>query len=184
MDIEISTLGPDPLYTVMSANLTTIGKEVDFNKYSALTEVKKQAKWYELLEAEHSTLAFAPFIVRGEFRSDAMHQLARSTKGLPRFAIQSHRPDWTGKDRPPSDSLRSVMMMWNPLSWMAMCRERLCGLAMKETRITVDNICCAMVRHSDPLFYALGNVSIPMCHYRMRCPYGKKSCGRWERENE
>jgi hypothetical protein len=161
----------------MEANYTTIGKPYfsDQEKGLSLEKAKR------LMLEEHSTLAFAPFIVSGEFRGDVIQHLVRSTKGLPRFAVQSTRPDWSGKPRPSPDTLRKMWSLWNPLSWMAMCNQRLCHKAMKETRETIDGIREEMATGSESymFFKALAWASVPTCVARGGCPY-RKSCGFYD----
>jgi hypothetical protein len=183
MMFRIYSLSEAPLYDVMRANYITTGKDRAVSKYLSLSEEQRKVKWRELFQAEHSTLAFAPFVVVGDFRSDVISHLVRHTKGFPRFSVQSSRPDLTGVPRPPSDTNRKMMTLWTPISWMAMCRERLCNLAMKETRETIYNLCLQMQSMDDPFFIELGFASVPMCVYRNGCPYGKRSCGsapKWE----
>lgn len=175
--MEIRTLSRVPLWDVMSANFTSLGKT--FTDEDFLKIKDPELKWRKLFLAEHSTLEFAPFIVSGEFRSDVISHLVRHTKGHPRFVVQSQRPDWNdGKPRGGSDSLRKFTMLWNPISWIAMCRQRLCSKAMKETREAVASFLTEMWKHPDSFFRALAVVSRSECEYRGGCPYGTRGCGR------
>lgn len=173
--MEIHTLSKIPLWDVMRANYISLGKEFGEDDYLKIKDPEE--KWRNLLLAEHSTLEFAPFVVSGEFRSDVISHLVRHTKGHPRFSVESGRPDWTGKERPGPDSLRKFTMLWNPISWIAMCRQRLCSKAMRETKDAVYAMLREMSVHPDSFFRALASLSMAECRYRGGCPYGIRSCG-------
>lgn len=175
--MEIRTLSSTPLLDVMSANYISLGKIFTAEDFIKIKD--PELKWRKLFLAEHSTLEFAPFIVSGEFRSDVISHLVRHTKGHPRFVVQSQRPDWNdGKPRGGPDSMRKFTMLWNPISWIAMCRQRLCSKAMKETRDAIALILDEMNKHPSSFFRALAIVSRAECEYRGGCPYGTQGCGR------
>jgi hypothetical protein len=173
--MEIHTLSKIPLWDVMRANYISLGKEFGEDDYLKIKDPEE--KWRNLLLAEHSTLEFVPFIVSGEFRSDVISHLVRHTKGHPRFVCQSARTDWTGKERPGPEALRKFSMLWNPISWIAMCRQRLCSKAMRETKDAVYAMLREMSVHPDSFFRALASLSMAECRYRGGCPYGIRSCG-------
>lgn len=174
--MEIHTLSRIPLWDVMRANYISLGK--DFGEDDFLKIKDPEEKWKMLFLAEHSTLEFAPFVITGEFRSDVISHLVRHTKGHPRFVVESQRPDWNkGKERGGPESLRKFSMLWNPISWIAMCRQRLCSKAMRETKDAVYAMLREMSVHQDSFFRALASLSMAECRYRGGCPYGRRSCG-------
>jgi hypothetical protein len=169
----IRALSSNPLGDIMTANLTTIGKVYNGKEVSL-------EKAHELVLGEHSTLEFAPFLVSGSYRGDVASHVVRSTKGHPRFALQSARPDWTGKPRPGPEVERKMLSLWNPLSWVLMCRQRLCYKAMHETRMAILHARQEMAHSDDTFFRAVAWASVPDCIASGGCRYGKRSCNWYE----
>ena len=167
-----------PLAEIHTSNLLTIGKEFK----------GKLPYAPDLMLAEHSTLEFADIIVEDEVRGDVVSHLVRHTKGHPRFAVQSQRPDWLGKERPPPSTPRLFRMKVNPIALMAMARERLCYKAMRETRLWMeelkrsvcdegDKVCELDADDTGEFLAALSWAMVPVCVHRGGCPYGDKTCG-------
>ena len=92
--------------------------------------------------------------------------VVRHTKGHPRFTVESHRPDWTGKPRPSAGTFRGIYMMFSPYSFIEVCRQRLCQLADANVRIFFERVCREMEKSDDPFLAALGRYASPDCVYR------------------
>jgi hypothetical protein len=168
----------NPAGLVRLANLATLGKEVDEEK-----EYDPDFSWCtDAVLSEHSTLDWASIVFVDQVRTDVVSQLVRHTKILPRFAVQSWRPDWTGKPRPRTpEEKRLLASKWTPRALQAMGRERLCYKAMNETREYVAfEMRDALVKSDDAFMKAVGLSMVPACVYRFGCPF-KKSCGFWDR---
>jgi hypothetical protein len=171
-----------PIREIHATNLLTMGKtpkgDLPFGP--------------DLMLAEHSTLEFTDITIEDDVRGDVIHQITRHTKGHPRFAVQSSRPDWTGKERPPASTPRKFKMKANPIALMAMARQRLCFKAMKETREWMERLKANLYEEGDRLaeltdddssdyLTALSWAMVPECVYRAGCPYGSKSCGFYKK---
>lgn len=134
-------------------------------------------KWaHRAMLQEHSTLEWAHLIIISRERSDVCSHLVRHTKGHPRHVVESHRPDWTGKERPGSGVERLYAGSWTPLAIIQMARQRLCSKSMAETRATVERLKKAL-SHGDELMQALSWAMKPECKYRKGCIYDR-GCGR------
>lgn len=171
-----------PIREIHATNLLTLGKKPG----------TKLPHAPDLMLAEHSTLEFTDITIEDEVRGDVIHQITRHTKGHPRFAVQSSRPDWTGKERPPASATRLFKMKANPIALIAMARQRLCRKAMKETREWVERLKANLWEEGDRLaqlsdddssdyLTAVSWALVPECVYRAGCPYGEKSCGFYKR---
>lgn len=187
--ITIDILTTDPFYTLKDCNCITIGKRAGvFNKVPDTTTIELYAErrdyYKKCFLAEHSTIEVLEFrIVDDCARGDVINQIARATKGLPRFQVQSSRPDWnSGAKRKPSDETYvKFSSVWNPLSFMQMARQRLCTNAQKETREWVQQAINCMQNSNEPFFNALAECCMPMCRYRGNICYELKPCGKCER---
>lgn len=128
--------------------------------------------------AKHSTIESISFSVKDTVRSDVINQIVRATKMHPRYYVQSQRPDWNnGKERKPSNETYSKFMsVWNPLSWMMMCNQRLCYKAMRETREWVTEAVAQMAQSDEPMLQALAVCSVPQCVQNFSCTE-LKGCG-------
>lgn len=126
----------------------------------------------------HSTIESISFSVKDTVRNDVINQVTRATKIHPRYYVQSKRPDWNnGEPRKPSDQTYSKFMsIWNPLSWMLMCNQRLCYKAMKETREWVFQAVEEMANSDEPMLQALAVCSVPQCIQNYGCTE-LKGCG-------
>lgn len=166
----------NPAGLIRLANLATLGKEVDENE-----EYKPNSGWCtDAVLAEHSTLDWASIVFVDQVRTDVVSQLVRHTKSLPRFSVQSWRPDWTGKPRPRTpEEKRLIASKWTIRALQAMGRERLCYKAMKETQSYVaKEMRDALVMSGDMLMETTALSMVPACVYRFGCP-NKKPCGFW-----
>lgn len=133
--------------------------------------------WKNRMWEEHSILRSVTFMIMDDkIRGDVCNQLVRHTKGLPTYSVQSGRPDLGAPVRKPSnEEFKQVTMVFNPIGWMALCRERLCKKAMKETTEWVFHVVQLMSINELPFFQALSWASVPLCIYRGGCPMSK-SC--------
>ena len=168
----------NPAGLVRLANLATLGKEVDEKE-----DYTPDYHWcIDAVLSEHSTLDWASIVFVDQIRTDVVSQIVRHTKFLPRFAVQSWRPDWTGKPRPRTpEENRILASKWTPRALQVMGRERLCFMAMSETREYVTfEMRAALINSDDTFMKAVGLSMVPACVYRFGCPY-KKSCGFWIR---
>lgn len=160
----------DPEYLIRKANLTTLGKPC----------VDKDVPFEYFLEqilAEHSTLDWVSLVIEDETRSDVVSQVVRHTKGNPRFAVESFRPDWTNKPRPKDPSAtRKFLSKWPLRALQAAARERLCTKAMPETRQWFKQIKKTLSESRDDFKRAIALSLVPICIYRNGCPF-KASCG-------
>jgi len=68
-------------------------------------------EWIDKLQAQHSTIEMCQIVVRDVVRGDVASHIVRHTKGHPRFTVESGRPDWTGKPRPPVEALREIIVV-------------------------------------------------------------------------
>lgn len=198
--ITCEILTKDPFYILKDSNLITLGKRANKDKCTsnyvmypgndivdvAATEKKKKDR-YEYYNrcflAEHSTIENIHFRVIDDYsRGDVTNQVVRATKGHPRFQVQSKRPDWNQglKRLPPDEDFKMFQSVWTPLSWLQMCRQRLCMNAMKETRQMIQTVLNEMRKTEDPFFLALADCSIPQCEYRGNRCYEMKPCGKCE----
>lgn len=179
MTIKIETI-ENPIRRIHQANLITIGKYKD----------TKDINWTKvpiasLMKKEHSTIEWAPIYIYTLTRKDVTSHIVRATKQHPRFVVQSGRPDWTGKERPPYDAPTHFMVEANPLALISMARQRLCFTAMKETREWMQAVTSTLLIGSTDLsneqavfLKAVGEAMLPNCLYRGECYEGKKSCHR------
>lgn len=142
------------------ANLATIGKKMK------ATWTPTKAWSLEQLHAQHSTLEWAEIVIEANVSGTVASHITRATKGHPRFAVQSHRPDWTGEARPPASTLRTIVIKCNPYAFVEMCRQRLCNLAADETRAFFLTAVKAMCNHESVFLQALGDYVAPDCVYR------------------
>ncbi len=164
--IEIKVITENPLKVLKTMNLATIGKKPKAGESNPVDEYNY---FFKCFKAEHSTIETLHFMVSDDHaRGDVASQIVRHTKGLPRYAVQSHRPDWNnGEKRKPSDETFGMFeSVWNPLAWIYMCRQRLCARAMKESRQWVRDVLQAMKDSKDPFFVALTDCCMPDCIYR------------------
>jgi hypothetical protein len=122
-------------------------------------------------------------------RGDVASHLVRHTKGHPRFVVQSMRPDWNkGEARPASSTHRFFSMQATPLALMYMARQRLCTRAMKETREWMLELKRRMWEYGETYGDGTSNVAqamslimVPDCIAQCGCPYGKKTCGHFDK---
>lgn len=176
--IELMT--QEPYFQLKDANLITIGKRADRQKCSDASFDEQYNYFRKCFLAEHSTIENLTFrVFCDESRGDVNNQIVRATKGHPRFQVQSSRPDWNnGAPRKPSnETFVYFNSVWSPLSWMQMCRQRLCKNAMKETRMWVHSVLLDMKDSGDPFFVALYRCCVPQCVYRGNVCYELKPCG-------
>lgn len=174
--ITIETPCPNISQFVYRANCATINKtpkkDKTFDKEWCLDQ----------LHAQHSTLEFTMLYVYDDgCRGDVVSHLVRHTKGHPRFAVQSHRPDWTGHNRPAADTQRKFLFAATPYAIIEMMRQRLCVLSSIYTQEEARSICDAMKCHNDIMVQTLGEYCMSDCEYRGGvCHQSKKrSCGRY-----
>ncbi len=100
--------------------------------------------------AQHSTLEYIHIeIFDDECRGDVASHIVRHTAYHPRFVVQSKRPDWTGKERPPSSSIRMFLYQGTAKALIDMARVRLCKNAMKETTEWMWEVKNTMMKSSD-----------------------------------
>lgn len=198
--IKIEMLTQNPYYILKDSNLITLGKRANKNKCAAdwimlsgndiVDEKATRELWAEKYKyfkkcflAEHSTIETLHFrIIDDNTRGDVVSQIVRATKGLPRYQVQSKRPDWNdgAKRLPPDEDFKMFASEWNPLSFMLMCRQRLCANAMAETRAWVRSVLWEMSHSGDPFFVALAECCVPQCVYRGSRCYELKPCGKCE----
>jgi len=181
--MNIETI-PYPIRRIHQANLITLGK------YKPLEEIRwEKVDLHHLFTAEHSTIEWVPiYIYEEDTRKDVTSHIVRHTKQHPRFVVQSGRPDWTGKERPPPTAPTQFMICANPLALISMARQRLCYKAMKETREWMERVTNHLLYPSLNngaldyeqviFFQSLGEHMVPDCVYRGQCCQ-KKSCGRY-----
>lgn len=165
--------------SVICANDVSMGKLPDGRKPNL-------AGWKSLLLAEHSSLEFSDFFLWSYVGEDGriLSHLVRHTKGHPRFVVQSQREDWTGEARPPVYTPRKFLSKWTPYAWIQMARQRLCMKAADYTRHYIANIKKKMGEDSNIYFQGLAWASVPECVFRAGCPYGKWTCGWWDRNSK
>ena len=167
----------NPARLIRAANLATLGKKVDVSPTDTWSP---SAPWCrDQVLARHSTLGWASIVFVDDVRSDVVSQLVRHTKGLPRFSVQSWRPDWTGKPRPRTpDEKRILASKWSIIALQDMARERMCFKAMKETREYVAyDMRLALLNSNDLLMEATAMSMVPICVFQGGCPFGEKTCG-------
>ncbi len=176
MTVEVLT--NNPYYVLRDVNCVTIGKRaIKGKKVSFDDEV---AFFKSKFLAEHSTIECLQFrVVDDSCRGDVASHIVRTTKGLPRFQVQSSRPDWNdGEERKPLDKTTVIFSsVWNPLSWMQMCRQRLCNRAAVDTKLWVMAVLDEMRLSGCPMLVALEQCCIPQCVYRGNICYEEKPCG-------
>ena len=169
--IEIEMLTKNPLYILKDTNCITIGKRAIKERKETFTEAVDYYK--KMFIAEHSSIEWIDFrIVDDECRGDVASHIVRQTKSHPRFAVQSSRPDWN--DGEPRKSLDKTIIKftskWNTLSFMQMCRQRLCTRASEVDRIWIKKVLSIMKNSKNPYFVALSKCCVPNCVYRGGCP--------------
>lgn len=185
-----------PIKQIHQANLITIGK------YKPLSAIDwKKINIHDLFLGEDSTIEWVPIYIYAPTRKDVTSHIVRHTKQHPRFVVQSGRPDWTGKERPPHDAYTEFMLCVNPLSLINMAKQRLCFKAMKETREWMEDVVKCMKAYADRLdnaaresrseeaddalteratfFSTLARILVPDCVYRGQCCQ-RKSCGLYD----
>jgi len=170
--MEVSIIGGEKnaVELITSANGVTCGKELPPPK-----DIYKWAK--QTFLSEHSTCEFIDFLIYSDVRADVCNQIVRHTAYHPRHEVQSQRPDWTGEERPRDPALeRKYMGKWNPKALVMLGRQRLCNLAMKETKEYVSLVKKTLQESDVPIMQAMGEVMVPECIYRAGCPYGKRGC--------
>lgn len=148
---------------IQIANGVTINKE--------LSKDIAYHKWIDMLISEHSTLEMSDFFIEMEVDGRAISHLVRHTKGHPRHSVQSQREDWTKTERPTPETKRQYFSKWSPISWMSMCRQRLCFKASNYTRDIIVKAKQKMIESESIYFQGLGFASVPECVYRKSCPY-------------
>lgn len=197
----LKLLTEDPYLTLRAINLASIGKSpnnddvvCDFFFRKTMGETvaewgeERYNKYYNLaytyfvecFKAEHSTIENLHFWIYDlNARGDVTNQITRHTKGHPRYCVQSHRPDWNGgeKRKPSDETYGRFVSIWSPLSFMQMCRQRLCAKAQKETREWVKDVLKAMHESQHPFFNALADCCASACQYRGGICYEMKGCG-------
>lgn len=198
--IRVEMLTQNPYYILKDSNLITLGRRADkdaclgewimFPGNDIVDETATRGLWekkYEYFKkcflAEHSTIEVLSFrIVDNNARGDVVSQIVRATKGLPRYQVQSKRPDWNNgaKRLPPDEDFKMFASEWNPLAFMQMCRQRLCKNAMRDTRAWVCSVLVEMKNSDDPFFVALAECCVPQCVYRGNKCYELKPCGKCE----
>jgi hypothetical protein len=181
--IEVSVINATPLEDIHLAARATKGK--------LCTKLPSYLLKYSMrvLEAEHSTLHQAVIrIIDYACRSDVCSQLVRHTDKMPRHYVQSHRPDWTGEPRPKDPAAtRIYVSTWPVDALLVMARQRLCHLAMKETREKVLEWKHELKGVANPgsqsevLCWSTSLAMVPSCVYRAGCPEGKRTCGWWDK---
>lgn len=174
--IRLLTLNPEEIVEQMMAS--SAGHIWDVKKPTVPLEW-----WKKRFLEEHSILRSVSFMVlTDDVRGDIVNQLVRHTKGLPTYSVQSGRPDLGAPPRKPSNrEYKQFTAVFNPIGWMALCRERLCHKAMAETTAWVKDVCDMMRLRPESFFQALSWASVPMCVYRNGCP-ASKSCGYYNRD--
>lgn len=176
--IQVRILNATPLQDIYTMNCTTIGKRPKPNKIFTDQWIREQ------IQAEHSTLECVLIeIFDDDIRGDVMGHIVRHTKHHPRYYCQSHREDWTGVARPPSDTGRMMRVVLNPIALLRMTNQRLCSLAMKETVDWMFAVKQIMCEHEDTteggmFIQCLGEALVPTCIYRGECPYGSRGCNK------
>lgn len=178
--VYVSTI--TPVYELKDANCITIGRRAHPDSDLSMDYISKKEYFKKCFLAEHSTIEVLQFrIVDDNARADVINQIVRSTKGHPRFQVQSSRPDWNnGEQRKPSnETWRYFSSYWNPLSFMQMCRQRLCIKAMKESREWVAAVLDAMKSSGNPMLEALAECCVPQCEYRGKKCFELNPCGKY-----
>ena len=148
------------LEKIHQANLTSLGKVPKPNWKPTRTWADEQ------LHAQHSTLEMADLFIIADVSGTTASHIVRATKGHPRFVVESHRPDWTGKARPPASVERMLFIKTSPYAWVEMCRQRLCMLSAQETRQFFYDASMVMEQSDDVMLQALGAYAMPDCMYR------------------
>lgn len=181
--IEVSVINERPLEDIQLAARATKGK--------LETKLPNNIVKYTMnvLESEHSTIHQAIIrIIDYACRSDVCSQLVRHTDKMPRHYVQSHRPDWTGAPRPKDPAATRIYVSTWPIdALLVMARQRLCHLAMKETREKVLEWKRALSQidpmrsQAEVLCWSTSLAMVPSCVYRAGCPEGKRTCGWWEK---
>lgn len=166
-----STIEITDINKIHEANLASVGK-------SMKAGWKHTREWtQDQLHGQHSTLEWANIYIKSVVSGTTASHVVRATKGHPRFVVESHRPDWTGKSRPPASAERILMIKCTAHSWIEICRQRLCFLASEETRKYIDSVCKDMILSDNIFLNELGVYSAPDCIYRGNICHQRKSCG-------
>lgn len=179
MEINIRMLNAHPLWDIKQAAGITLG---DIS-YTYVTPKNEVEFWRNRFIEKHSIIRAIHFrIIWEDIRSDVARQIIRATKGHPQPYVQSSRPDWTGHPRPSDPSTPIVVGMdFTAESFMALCNQRLCYRAMKETRNTIIETIHKMATLQDTYFKALVTCLVPNCVLYCGCPeIGKRNCGWFE----
>ena len=176
--IKVEMVTENPLYILKDANCITIGKRAKRDRKEAHEEAKRY--FLQKLIEEHSTVEWIHFrIIDEDNRGDIASHITRHSKGLPRFVVQSSRPDWNkgAKRKPLDETFIKFGSLWNPLAFINMCRQRLCNRASEIDRAWLRVVLDVMKNSNDPFFEALEMCCVPNCVYRGYCPE-QKSCGK------
>ena len=176
--IEVEMLTEKPLYVMHDVGCVTMGKRAKHNR----PETHEEARDYyvKMFISEHSLIEWPKFRVTDmECRGDVASHFVRHSKGSPRPAVQSSRPDWNnGESRKALDkTFIGYTEMWDAWSWIHMCRQRLCNRASEIDRAWLRVVLDVMKTSNDPFFEALEMCCVPNCVYRGYCPE-LKSCGK------
>jgi hypothetical protein len=130
-------------------------------------------KW---LLSEHTPVEVVHLMVRITGMSkDSRNQIVRATKRLPRFFVASSRPDITGRPRDPSEP-DDMMIVGNPLAFIDLARQRLCGATEDKTREVILLLKKTFMADDNRMIKALGWAMVPDCVYRCGCVQ-ETNCG-------
>lgn len=173
--MKIRILNTNPLFDYREACKLTEGVEV----LESWKPKDERHYWIKQFYALHSPIRAVQFRIIDTIPRSAAMQLVRHTKGHPFYAVQSSRPDWTGKPRSNDPyEPKLICLTFTPESWLELCKLRLCNRTEKNTREIVSKWVQEMRESDNPLISALGACSVPRCEYMGgRCPE-LKSCGK------
>lgn len=175
VEMKIRILNAFPLFDYREACKLTEGEEA----VASWKPKDERRYWIKQFYANHSPIRVVQFRIIDTIPRSVAMQIVRHTKGHPFYAVQSSRPDWTGKPRSADPyEPKLICLTFTPESWLELCKLRLCNRTEKNTREIVSKWVQEMRESDNPLISALGACSVPRCEYMGgRCPE-LKSCGK------
>lgn len=129
-----------------------------------MTDREKTDWWVKQIVASHSTLRCVHFMLEATAPRSVVMQLVRATKGHPQFAVESSRPDWTGKERGGDPyEMKSFCAVFTAESFIAMASQRLCARTEGRTRAFMEEAVGVLCDSEDAFLKAVGLCCMPPC---------------------
>lgn len=182
--ITFRMINQNPRYDYLEACKITQGIDLDgdYSKLREMTDYDEVKYWVNQIIANHSTLRYVRFVMKGKAPKSVVMQLIRATKGNPQPEVQSSRPDWNnGKERS-SNPYEEILFcqLHTAESFIEMAKQRLCVRTEKRTRDYMNYVVKSMRESQIPFLVAVGICSKSKCDITGKCNE-MHSCGKHKR---